>query len=267
MRWSVSTMAHDVALQETEFETPRPPSAPPDAEAYALESSLRSLIFLGAATSERSQQTAIGASDLGTACDRKLAYQLAHTPPAHITDPLRALVGIGLHSVMADVFRRLDGGSGRFLVERQVRFRGIPGTADLYDRMTHTVVDWKTVFKNKLARLRMDGPPRHYVVQVQTYAAGLHAAGEDVRWCAIAYLPVDGTLDDMWIWRTAFDPTVADNAVTRVNAISELQMTDVTGRIRPSTVEAAPSNLCPWCEHYHKSAVDLDAACPGKDQP
>ena len=234
---------------------PRPPTPAHHAEAYALEAALRSHLNLGALTSPRSTQGAVGMSEAGRPCDRQLAHRLAGTRPVNLTDPGRALVGTGTHHALAEVFGRLDGGSGRFEVERRVNYRGVPGTVDLYDRVTGTVVDWKTTTAGKLKRVRHDGPRVEYVTQVNLYAAALDVAGESVAWVALAYLPVDGTLADLWVWRARYDRAVADAAVARLDS---LRMVD-----HPSTVAASPGPLCPWCPYYRPHVPASRDTCPG----
>ena len=194
-------------------------------------------------------------SEAGRPCDRQLAHRLAGTRPVNLTDPARALVGTGYHHALAEVFARLDGGSGRFEVERRVTYRGVPGTIDLFDRGTATVVDWKTTTASKLKRIRHDGPRVEYVTQVHLYGAALDVAGEDVSWVALAYLPVDGPLTDLWVWRTAYDRATADAAVARVDS---LRMVD-----HPSTVAATPVHLCPWCPYYRARVPASRETCPG----
>jgi PD-(D/E)XK nuclease superfamily len=259
-----------VSVRETPITllTPSPPSdgPSPDPEAYATETALRSLISLASVTSARSRQVPLGASEIGDPCDRKLAYRMARVRPSNLTDPLPALVGTGVHSVMADLFGTLDAGAGRFLVEERVMYRGVPGTVDLYDRLTHVVIDWKTTTLAKLKRIRHEGPPSRYVTQVHVYAAALVASGEDPFTVAIAYLPVDGTLADMWVWQTPFDRDVADAARERIARIRVPELTSTSGGvIDPATVTPTPSALCPWCPYHQRSATDLSTACSGKD--
>ena len=240
-----------------ELKRPAPVERPaPDPEAYALECALRSLVHIGAVTSERSRQRAIGASGVGELCARQLAHRAAGTRPSNVPDPLRALIGTGVHSAMAGLLVRLDAGSGRFLVEHPVRYRGVPGTVDLFDRLTGTVVDWKTAHLAKLRHVQQSGPPSHYVVQLQIYGAALAAAGETVRALALAYVPLDGTLDELWVWRTTPDPRAADAAINRLNAIVGAELESVA-RPDPSTVEASPSALCRWCPYYLPGVMQL----------
>lgn len=237
---------------------------PPDAEAYALETTMRSLIALGASMHPRTKQKTVGMSEVGRSCARRLAYKMADATPVNLTDPLRALVGAGVHAAMAETFRRLDGGSGRFLVEIPLAYRSVPGTCDLYDRLTGTVVDWKTTLKAKIGRLRVDGPSAEYMTQVQMYAAALATRGEDVRAVALVFVPVDSSLNDLWAWRGAVDLARADAAVDRLNGIRRTELEDNLARLRPSTVDPSPGPLCRWCDYHNPTATDHDVACPGK---
>jgi len=231
-----------------------------DPEAYALEVALRSLVPLAGATNPRDHQRAVGASEIGHPCPRRIAYRLAGATPAHLQDPMRRMSGTGLHLALAEGFRRLDAGAGRFLVEHPVRYRGVPGTVDLYDRLTHTIVDWKSTVRSKLARVRNDGPRAEYAVQAHTYGAGLLAQGEDVRHVALAFIAVDGTLDDLYVVRYPLDVARADQAIDRLNTIAHTELTEVLG-VTPSTVEARPGLHCKWCDYHNPSTTDLDVAC------
>lgn len=247
---------------------PAPVTTPTvDPDAYALADVLRNLVSLGAFTTDRSTQVSLGSSEAGHPCDRRLSYKLRLAEPTdrlgrrtaatNFRDPLRALVGSGVHSALADIFERLDGGSGRFLVESKVDYRGIPGTADLFDRWSGTVIDWKTTLKSRVSRVRSEGPRPQYVTQVQLYAAALAARGEAVRSVALAFIPVDGELAGMYVWRSPFDVRIADAAVDRLDRLRGTA---------PERVKARPDELCPWCSHYLKGSTDLSVGCPGKTE-
>lgn len=254
-----ATKTRPVTTLAVDLGDPRPAASEPATdylgEVYAVECSLRSLLHLGAVTAPRGRQEAIGMSEIGNPCDRRLAHRLAGTRPVNVTDPSRALVGTGWHAAVAEVFRRLDAGSGRFEVERRVNYRGVPGTLDLFDRAIVTAIDWKTTTKSKLGRIRYNGPDAAYVTQLQMYGAALAASGETVRWVALAYVPVDGTLDDLWLWRTPFDATVADAAVARANGLRDLD--------HPNAARATPGRLCPWCPYYRPNQPATRESCPG----
>jgi hypothetical protein len=228
-----------------------------DAEAYALGMVYRTFIEVAAALAPRSQQNVIGSSELGHLCDRRMVYKLRATPVTNRKDPLVSLIGTGFHAVMADGFAQINAVVGqRFLIETKVTYRGVPGTCDLYDRETRTVVDWKTSTVDKIGHMRAQGPASNYIVQVQCYAAGLAARGEDVAQVALVFVPRDGkSLDQIWVWRAKFDSSIADAAIDRMEALR--------GKAAAS-VPASPDRLCGWCSHYLPGSTDLSIGCPGE---
>ena len=231
-----------------------------DEQTYALEQTLIALIQTGRATEVRSMQAALGMSEAGNTCDRQIAFKLAGTPAVNPTDPLRSMVGTGTHSVLADMFFRLDGRgtSGRWLIERHVAYGGLLGTVDLYERESGTVIDWKTTLAAKVKRLRYDGPPAQYVTQVQLYGAALWALGENVRRVSLAYLPIDGKLSDLYVWRAKFDRSTADKAVARVRRI-------IDDAREPENTPKNPTALCGWCPFYQPLGSGV-GSCTGNDR-
>jgi len=232
-----------------------------DPVAFAVVESYTSLIALGAMTSPRSLQLSIGSSEIGFDCDRRIAYKLAGVPAVHRSlDPMRALIGIGLHAALEALFYRLDAGSGRFLVEQHVEYRQVPGQADLYDRFTGLVIDWKSSTVSRIRQYRREGLPRHYVVQIQMYAAALAAMGEKPKSTAVIMLPIDGELNKAWAWVAPVDQSIADAAVDRLNVLRE------RGRASAAYVPATPSRLCNYCDHFRPGWTDLSTGCPGPEK-
>lgn len=211
-------------------------------------------------TEARSLQTGIGPSEIGNKCDRRIAYKFAGTPRVNFPDPLRSMAGTGMHEVLANYFRRLDGGAGRYLVEHKVAYRDIPGSVDLYDRRRRVLIDWKSPLKTKARKVVTDGPDHGYVVQVHTYGAGLLEQGEPVERVALCMIPPDGTLDDMRLWVQPLDVSVADTAIERVRTIAQTVLRETS----PGDVDATPSHLCGWCPYYREGSSDLNVACPGQ---
>jgi PD-(D/E)XK nuclease superfamily len=234
---------------------PGPVERPVDPLATALAEALADGIWTADATAPRSLQTALGFSQLGGECDRRLMYHLRGTQPINHPDPLRAIVGTGVHLILANFFRRLDAGTGRYLVEQELLWQGVPGTVDLYDRRRKTVIDWKTTLLEKLARYRSQGPTYTQVVQVMGYGAALQAAGEAVESVALAFIPTDGTLNDIYVWRAPLDITIAQRAIERLAGVAQ----------QPFPATASPSALCRWCPFHRPGSTNLSLSCPGKE--
>jgi hypothetical protein len=232
-----------------------------DASAMALASTYDSLLALAASNNPRSLQRLVGSSEAGAACERQIAYKLAGTPATNYRDPLRTIVGSESHLNLAELMTQLNNGGRRWLIEQAVEFKGIPGTVDLYDRHLRTVIDWKTVLLKKLNMVKREGPPRTYITQLQLYAAGLRALGEDPRRVALLYVPLDGELSDLWAWTAPVDESIAVDAADRLERIAT---------VVPELTPPTPDRLCPWCDHYRPGSTDLKVGCPGnsiKDKP
>lgn len=224
-----------------------------------LQASITEAIEFGAGTSPRSLQVTIGASEIGGLCKRQIAYRAVGTPPVHQSDPLKPIVGIGTHLALADIFRRADGGMGRYLIEEPVTYRGIKGTCDLLDRRRRVLVDWKVTEKAKIRRVRSTGPPRAYIVQANIYAAGLTDRGEVIDHIAIVYLPSTGDegLAGMYVWMASPDRALADRAVEEF-----WEVRDAAQKNGPGSITPHPTRLCPWCIHYQPGSADPDRSCP-----
>lgn len=246
----------------TEFEDPddaKKPEPPTNLISIQLGEWLRELIYEGAATQPRSLQRVIGMSEVGGECDREIAYKIAgNTPTQFDDDPMASIVGTGIHLVLADMFRRMDAGRGRWLIEQKVSYQGIPGSCDAYDRRKKLLIDWKSTSKGKIRRIRAGGPPRRYIIQAQLYAAALREIGEDPQQIGIVYLARDGDLNDLFVWPVPVDKTVADNAIKRMRGIEkELESKNV------GSIPATPSSLCSWCDHFQPGSTDPNHGCVG----
>lgn len=246
----------------TDLLPPPPPRAEPaPSHPYALVvgDMVRDAIWQASYTRPRSLQQAIGPSDVGDGCARKLAYRREHTPPVNFPDPFRADVGTAVHAYLADIFHALDGGTGRFGIELPVSYRDVAGHADLIDRRRHLLIDWKTTtLRNR--KMRLGGiPPRNHAIQITTYALGARAAGETVDLMALVYLPVDGELSDVAVW---VSPVTAELIAQVDEAIDSYE---AHAGQPPDTVRATPSALCGWCPWHRPGSTNLMIACPGEE--
>lgn len=235
-------------------ESTAPPRLP-DLLAMMLADALRESIYMGAATAPRSLQVTAGASEIGGNCPAQQSFRAHHVPAVNFPDPLRRLVGTGVHLALGEIFSRLDMGSGAYGVEIPVTYRGIPGKLDLFIRRRATIVDFKTTTKAKIKQLQREGPPRPYVVQLNIYAAGLIEAGEQVRTVALCYVPLDGELSDIWVWTAPPDRALADDAISSFL---------VNAQTKPEDAPRVPSRLCGWCAHYQPGSTDKASSCPGQ---
>lgn len=228
----------------------------------------------------RSAQTTLGPSEIGTPCDRRLAMALLDVAPVNAGgDGWAAFVGTCTHVGMAEVYTFADAGTGRYAVELPV-FLGMPtvprGTTDLLDRRDGTVIDWKVMGKYSLDKFKKEGPTATYRTQAHVYGLGAERGGEKVRNVAVVGLPRAGfSLDEMHIWTEKFDRKFAQAALDRVeriaNEISVMSGQAAAGEIdgpngpmeAAATFDTADKEACRFCPHFLKGDKAMVRGCPG----
>lgn len=222
----------------------------------------------------RSQQKAIGPSEVGTPCARKLGHKLAGTPPQRPEEAAwRPTVGTAVHTWLETAFRRENTALGwdRWLTEVKVTAGEIggvdlKGTADLYDALTFTVVDWKipgvtTIKKARAAK----SPGETYRVQAHIYGLGYMVLGFNVERVAVYMLPAAGELGDGYFWSEPFDPVIASDAIKRADGIAAGIAAAGAAAIVPQLPMA--DDYCRHCPFWLPNATDLTRACPGMVAP
>ena len=215
-------------------------------------------------TRPRSVQTAVGPSEIGHPCPRRLAYKLTRTTPTNgDTDPWAAIVGTSVHAWLADAFtaenQRL--GRTRYYVETPVRVDDeltIPGTCDLYDTDTRTVIDWKVVGTTALRKYKAEGPRPVYRAQAHLYGRGFALMGEPVEHVALVFYSRAGFLAHTHTWTEPYDQARADAALARYASIAAL-----AGTVHPEHIPATPDDSCTWCPFWAPATTDLALGCPG----
>lgn len=231
----------------------------------------------------RSKQAAPGPSELGVPCDRRLAYKIMDWDrPNDSRDQWPSTIGTSVHAWMAHTFeqendrlRRLPHPDRRgqiatdppkrYLIEQRVHLPyGISGSADLFDRDTGRVLDWKVVGLPKIKEYRVKGPGQQYRAQAHLYGLGMLLAGETVTDVADVFLPRGGRIDDLYVWTEPFDPAIATEALTRYEAIKQKVIT-LDPQIRPATWAAFPTaeSYCTYCPFHLPHSADLSKGCPG----
>lgn len=229
-------------------------------------SDLKDVIVWTDNSSARSQQVAIGPSELGSECNRRLAYRIAGVPEVNgWRDPLPAIVGTAVHSWLEKAINSFQAVHYMDRWETELTVHPDPlvvGHCDLYDKDLHMVIDWKTVNATKLKAWKRLGPPEHFLSQVNLYAKGLIATGRPVRKVALVAIPRAGFLADAIMSVFDYDPALAQASLDRMYGLADellgQQQIDFAG------VQATPDDGCTYCPWYRggSKAADL-SGCAG----
>lgn len=215
----------------------------------------------------RSLQKALGPSEIGTECARRIGYRLAQVEAVNQGDGWLATIGTATHAWLADTFTRANErlGHPRFLMEERVtvgELDGEPvvGSTDLYDRVTATVIDFKVMGKTSLDKLRRSGPSGQYRAQGHLYGRGWATAGHPVDRIAIWGLPRNSPLRDAHLWAEDYDESIATAALDRVEGIASL-----TSAMGPGALPLLPTadSFCSYCPFFRSGSTDLATGCPG----
>jgi hypothetical protein len=225
---------------------------------------VRDLIVDHDASRPRSQQTAIGPSDLSSPCDRKLIHQILGTPKA--VDPavnLAAWVGTALHAQMEAALK----GNPDWLTEQKVGVKlsktlTIAGHLDAYHKPSKTIVDWKSVGPSALAKYRR-ATPDNYRTQVSVYGLLAVLSGRmSVENTAIVFIPRNGDMADIHVDCHPWDQDRADNAIRRLEA---LHAAAAAGPVVLPLVGTADD--CRFCGWWNPNAWADGNGCPGHQTP
>lgn len=219
----------------------------------------------------RTAQTTLGPSEVGTPCDRRLAMELMGVPYVNPGgDGWASFVGTCGHDGMAKIYTFADAGTGRYAVEFPVTTPSpwVPrGTSDLFDRKIWTIIDWKFMGKYSLDKFRLNGPSETYEVQGHVYGLGAELAGEKVKQVAIVGLPRAGSsLDEMHVHVMQYDRKRAAAALKRVDDIAKRVQIEVaeSGEVGAAAARRFDTaNDCRYCPFYRKNDNELKMGCPG----
>lgn len=235
---------------------------------HPIAGDLRGVILDAARRAPRSQQVALGPSEIGEPCARQLGYKLMRHPSSNAdSDPWPSIVGTAVHSWLADAFTAANTRLGRirYLVEQHVTIRdGLTGTCDLYDADHGRVIDHKVPGATSLADAKKRGPRAGYRAQIHLYAYGFARLGLPVREVVLAMYPRGGLLSGLWVWTEPYDQSVALAALARHDAILEAVSTlDVAEH--PERYRLLPRETghhCTYCPFW-AAGPDTGDGCPG----
>lgn len=224
----------------------------------------------------RSQQKAIGPSEVGEPCERQLSYKMLDWPETNTgRDPIAAIIGTGFHLWMAEQFEArqtvMADGQPRYRIEERVTVRSSPiataeltGSSDLYDRLAQLNYDWKLVGKSSHDKYRRQGPGEKYRIQAHLYGLGQENAGHPPARVAVVFVGRHHELM-VHVWSEPYDRAVAEAALARLDRI-RAQLMALDPESNPEQWAAIPvpekpnCRFCPWLK---PGSTDLSQGCPG----
>lgn len=234
----------------------------PDAD---LLSDIKQLIISAEAERPRSQQTALGPSQAGHECERRLAYSINASVNAgkltreskganSFSDPMAAIIGTASHSWMEEAViadnRRL--GRYRWIPEHKVEVReGLSGTCDLYDLDTASVLDWKFPGSTRYEHYAKHGPSNTYRGQAHLYGRGYKRLGFPVKYVGNIYISRAGSLRKIHLWREPYNDALVDEILDRYDRVGH-QMEMLRVDEFPDNFKQIPVTpdsdciFCPW---------------------
>jgi hypothetical protein len=226
----------------------------------------------------RSMQTALGPSEFGDPCPRKLAYKISGMPEpeSYVDDPWFAIMGTAVHTTIGSALERQNqlasarGEMAPWLIEQRVSVRtgldgSLEGSLDAYNWFMRRVVDHKLVGITSHRKYRRFGPSKVYHVQIQGYAVGAMNMGIPVEKVSIAFYPrFAGITEGLHVWTGPFKPEIVEKALRRLDIITELvrQLNPLANPGKFRDIASVPSDdcrLCPWL----RPGQDTGMTCPG----
>lgn len=237
------------------------------ADPKLVEAEYMQIVIDAITNAPRSQQVAIGPSEIGHDCPRRIGYKLLGFPERVDKPNWKATVGTGVHMWLEDQFAAANDGmdATRWLVEMRVNVGEILGNpilghCDLFDRVTGTVIDHKTVGPTQLRKYKAQGPGRQYRTQAHLYGRGWTRRGQDVHRVAIVFLPRNGELADAVFWSEPYDEQVALAGLQRAEGIAlAAQTLGPAALAHLGTADA----FCALCPYYRAGSADPATGCPG----
>lgn len=229
-----------------------------------LAKELGDIITQAGVYAPRSRQVAIGPSEVGHECVRRLAYKMLDWEKVNESQGGNwvAQVGTAIHAHLAEIFAKKEG----YEVEQRITIRpNLSGTIDLYDAKRGIVMDWKTTGFKGLQERRSQGATPQQLTQVMLYAYGKKQTGALVTQVALIYLPTSGGLDEMHVELHPYDEAMALGALARIDNIMTM-LTGVDVESNPenwSLIPKTPSKTCSYCPYFLPFSDDLSRACDG----
>lgn len=257
---------------------PRIETAQGYVDPYVLHRELLDVIGRAISDHPRSRQTAIGASEVGHACAKRIGYKLLGTETLnHQPPPWRPTVGTAVHAWLEDVFEAeninqgfFETGQGRWFTEQRMLVGKIGdepiwGTCDLYDLATGFSIDWKIVGRTTLRKAKAGHIDDAYRYQGHIYGRGREARGFRVNGVMVCFLPSAGELSESQFWAEPYDSGLAAKAFVRADGIYALIFT--SGLDPDAALKLLPKAdaHCSHCPFFVTNGDGGVAGCPGAE--
>lgn len=244
---------------------------PPTPDVHPIARALQNAVIDASNNAPRSRQRALGPSEYGDPCARRLAYKLMDEPKTNTdSDPWASIIGTATHAWLADalIADNQRCGETRWLVEHRLDIRpGLTGSCDAYYAPRCAIVDHKVVGPTKLREYRISGPSEQYRKQVHLYGYGYARLGLPVHEVAIAFYPRAGQLSGLHVWSEPYDQQIAVDAMGRVDQILEVAVALGVDQHpdRYTAIPRQPGRGCLYCP-WMRPGADRGDACPGDTQ-
>jgi hypothetical protein len=192
----------------------------------------------------------------------------------HGVDPWPSIVGLALDEYLKTYFRNENALSGyqRWICDGRVAAHPrYPGTSDVYDTVTYTVIDMKAQGDSTRAKLMgPDAPGQRYYIQLLHYAQGWRNAGWRVDRIAIVSLPrTKSSLAEMYVWDKFLTPeddaALARNLI-QIEARRHAAQLVMNRQLPLDQVKRTSGFMCGLCSWYRPESArdgDFTRGCPG----
>ena len=237
-------------------------------DASNLADRIRSVVNNRSSNAPRSQQRAIGLSEVGEVCVRKTSYKILDwekTNPA--TDPWASISGTAIHSWLADAFSEFP---DLYLVEHPVKVtEQLGGTMDLFDIANKTVIDHKCVGATSMRSRKKDGMTYQQRIQINLYGLGIEneLGIGSVSKVALAFYPLGGRLDGLHTIVEPYNRQLALDAIQRLEDTQVLlwQLDPEASPKNWDLIPTTPTKSCSYCPWFLPFSKDGSKGCPGEE--
>lgn len=238
------------------------------------------------AADPRSQQAAIGPSEVGDPCDARVTRKLLGFPAVTWPDPWASFVGTAVHEKLAAAFAAANESLGRerFMLERRVwPSDGMGGNTDLAEMLSVVATDVYPsgrvdVFDHKVLGTdsfrqtkneKLDAGTK-YGVQLDLYGLGWRNAGYDVNTINLALWPRSGFLNGLLVIERKPDFDNARRALDRLGVLSAnalgLGADESDEPWAADAIKTAPGKGCGFCPYFQPNLPTGRMSCDrGRD--